>query len=185
MTGIYRFMRIQIFQIKCSKQGGGVGGWGGRQNHENTSDLFSLSCLLGHGTLDANRMQIYLIESGDAEVIVFEEMSKTFFPLLYHYQWGVFFMKSVLNKSYHHSQAFWSSFVTCGCGCVFNFLSIKSKYAVFFCFPPTVKSKQEESTQADRWRIFILLLPDSTGSDVLHLFSPAHLSRCLQTGSFF
>lgn len=131
MTGIYRFMRIQIFQIKCSKQG-----VGGRHNHENTSDLFSLSCLLGHGTLDANRMQIYLIESGDAEVIVFEEMSKTFFPLLYHYQWGVFFMKSVLNKSYHRSQAFWSSFVTCGCGCVFNFLSIKSKYAVFFCFPP-------------------------------------------------
>lgn len=94
-----------------------------------------------------------------------------FFLLLYHYQWGVFFMKSVLNKSYHRSQAFWSSFVTCGCGCVFNFLSIKSKYAVFFCFPPTVKSKQEESTQADRWRIFILLLPDSTGSDVLRLFS--------------
>lgn len=64
-------MRIQIFQIKCSEQGGC------RQNHENTSDLFPLSCLLGHGTLDANRMQIHLIESGDAEVIVFEEMSKT------------------------------------------------------------------------------------------------------------
>lgn len=94
-----------------------------------------------------------LIESGDAEVIVFGEMSKIFF---HHYQWGVFFMKSILNKSYHHSRALWSSFVTCGCGCVFNFLSIKSKYTPLF-FSPTVKSKQEESTWADRWGIFIYI----------------------------
>lgn len=128
---VYRFMRIQIFQIKCSEQGGC------RQNHENTSDLFPLSCLLGHGTLDANRMQIHLIESGDAEVIVFGEMSKTssFFSLLLSVGEG-FFMKSILNKSYHHSQALGYSFVICGCGCVFNFLSIKSKYAVFFFLPP-------------------------------------------------
>ncbi len=88
-----------------------------------------------------------------------------FFSLLLSVGEG-FFMKSILNKSYHHSQALWYSFVICGCGCIFNFLSIKSKYAVFFFLPPTVKSKQEKSTWADRWRIFILLLSDSTGSDV-------------------
>jgi len=50
-------------------------------------------------------MQIHLIESGDAEVIVFGEMSKTsFFSLLLSMGEG-FFMKSILNKSYHHSQA--------------------------------------------------------------------------------
>lgn len=65
-------------------------------------------------------------------------------------------MKSILNKSYHRCQALWSSFVTCGCGCVFNFLSIKSKYTPFI-FSPTVKSKQEESTWADRWGIFIYI----------------------------
>lgn len=143
---IYQFIRIQIFRIKCSKQRS-------THKHENTSDLFCLPCLPVHGTLHANRMQMHLIESGDAEVIVFGEMSKIFF---HHYQWGVFFMKSILNKSYHHSQALWSSFVTCGCGCVFNFLSIKSKYTPLF-FSPTVKSKQEESTQADRWGIFIYI----------------------------
>lgn len=65
-------------------------------------------------------------------------------------------MKSILNKSYHRYRALWSSFVTCGCGCVFNFLSIKSKYTPFI-FSPTVKSKQEESTWADRWGIFIYI----------------------------
>lgn len=44
-----------------------------------THQIYSPSCLLGYGTLDANRMQIHLIESGDAEVIVFGEMSKTSF----------------------------------------------------------------------------------------------------------
>lgn len=134
-----------------------------------------------------------LIESGDAEVIVFGEMSKIFF---HHYQWGVFFMKSILNKSYHHSRALWSSFVTCGCGCVFNFLSIKSKYTPLF-FSPTVKSKQEESTWADRWGIFIYIcLPfsffffycwcwwcDSTGSGVpacLRAFHQTHPRVCKQ-----
>lgn len=48
---------------------------------------------------------------------------------------GGFFMKSILNKSYHRSRAFWSCFVTRGCGCVFNFLSIKSKYTPVF-HPP-------------------------------------------------
>lgn len=65
-------------------------------------------------------------------------------------------MKSILNKSYHRRRALWSSFVTCGCGCVFNFLSIKSKYTPFI-FSPTVKSKQGESTWADRWGIFIYI----------------------------
>lgn len=143
---IYQFIKIQILRIKCSKHKS-------NHKHENTSDLFCLPCLPVHGTLHANRMQMHLIESGDAEVIVFGEMSKIFF---HHYQWGVFFMKSILNKSYHHSRALWSSFVTCGCGCVFNFLSIKSKYTPLF-FSPTVKSKQEESTWADRWGIFIYI----------------------------
>lgn len=143
---IYQFIKIQILRIKCSKHKS-------NHKHENTSDLFCLPCLPVHGTLHANRMQMHLIESGDAEVIVFGEMSKIFF---HHYQWGVFFMKSILNKSYHHSRALWSSFVTCGCGCVFNFLSIKSKYTALF-FSPTVKSKQEESTWADRWGIFIYI----------------------------
>lgn len=48
---------------------------------------------------------------------------------------GGFFMKSILNKSYHRSRAFWSCFVTRGCGCVFNFLSIKSKYTPVFHTP--------------------------------------------------
>lgn len=122
---IYQFIKIKILWIKCSKQKS-------NHKHENTSDLFCLPCLPVHGTLHANRMQMHLIESGDAEVIVFGEMSKIFF---HHYQWGVFFMKSILNKSYHHSRALWSSFVTCGCGCVFNFLSIKSKYAPLFFSP--------------------------------------------------
>lgn len=57
-------------------------------------------------------------------------------------------MKSILNKSYHHSRALWSSFVTCGCGCIFNFLSIKSKYTPLF-FPPLWnpnKRSQHEQT---------------------------------------
>lgn len=92
---IYQFIRIQILRIKCIKQKS-------NHKHENTSDLFCLPCLPVHGTLHANRMQMHLIESGDAEVIVFGEMSKIFF---FHNQWGVFFMKSILNKSYHHSRA--------------------------------------------------------------------------------
>lgn len=107
---------------------------------------------------------MHLIESGDAEVIVFGEMSKIFF---HHYQWGVFFMKSILNKSYHHSWALWSSFVTCGCGCVFNFLSIKSKYTPLF-FPPLWnpnKRSQHEQTgeeysfiSASRFFLFSMLM---------------------------
>lgn len=107
---------------------------------------------------------MHLIESGDAEVIVFGEMSKIFF---HHYQWGVFFMKSILNKSYHHSRALWSSFVTCGCGCVFNFLSIKSKYTPLF-FPPLWnpnKRSQHEQTgeeysfiSASRFFLFSMLM---------------------------
>lgn len=82
-------------------------------------------------------MQIHLIESGDAEVIVFGEMSKTsFFFFIIISGGGGCFMKSILNKSYHRPQALRHSFVICGCGCVFNFLSIKSKYAVFFFLPP-------------------------------------------------
>lgn len=50
------------------------------------------SCLPVHGTLQANRMQMLLIESGDVEVIVFGEMSNfSFFPFLFffhHYQRG-------------------------------------------------------------------------------------------------
>lgn len=60
-----------------------------------------------------------------------------------------FFMKSILNKSYHHSRALWYSFVIYGCGCIFNFLSIKSKYAVFFFLPPLWnlnKRSQHEQT---------------------------------------
>ena len=74
---------IQIFRIKCSKQRS-------NRKHENTSDLFWLPCLLVHGTLHANRMQMHLIESGDAEVIVFGEMSKTVF-------FSVFFLYSSLS----------------------------------------------------------------------------------------
>lgn len=71
---IYQFIKIQILWIKCIKQKS-------NHKHENTSDLFCLPCLPVHGTLHANRMQMPLIESGDAEVIVFGEMSKTlFFP---------------------------------------------------------------------------------------------------------
>lgn len=92
---IYQFIKIQILRIKCIKQKS-------NHKHENTSDLFCLPCLPVHGTLHANRMQMHLIESGDAEVIVFGEMSKIFF---FHNQRGVFFMKSILNKSYHHSRA--------------------------------------------------------------------------------
>lgn len=148
----YQFIKIQILGRKRSKHKRD-------SEHENTSDLFCLPCLLVHGTLHANRMQMHLIESGDVEVIVFGEMSNIFFSF-HHYQWGVFFMKSILNKSYHHSRALWSSFVTCGCGCIFNFLSIKSKYTPLF-FSPTVKSKQAESTWADRWGIFIYICQPS------------------------
>lgn len=56
---------------------------GGKQQrdseHETTSDLFCPPCLPVHGTLQANRMQMLLIESGDVEVIVFGEMSNFFF----------------------------------------------------------------------------------------------------------
>lgn len=62
-------------QKKCSKHESNY-------KHENTSDLFCLPCLLVHGTLHANRMQMHLIESGDAEVIVFGEMSKMFFFII-------------------------------------------------------------------------------------------------------
>lgn len=64
-------MKIPIVGVKRSKQQRG-------SEHENTSDLFCLPCLLVHGTLHANRMQMHLIESGDVEVIVFGEMSKFF-----------------------------------------------------------------------------------------------------------
>merc|ERR1712035_15309 len=72
---IYQFIKIQILRIQCSKHKS-------NHKHENTSDLFCLPCLPVHGTLHANRMQMHLIESGDAEVIVFGEMSKIFFSSL-------------------------------------------------------------------------------------------------------
>lgn len=106
-------------------------------------------------------MQIHLIESGDVEVIVFGEMSNFF----HHYQWGVFFMKSILNKSYHRSRALWSSFVICGCGCIFNFLSIKSKYTPLSPPPllnPNKRSQHEQTGEEYSFlsanRLYISLL---------------------------
>lgn len=101
---------------------------------------------------------MHLIESGDAEVIVFGEMSKIFF-FFHHYQWGVFFMKSILNKSYHRCRALWSPFVTCGCGCVFNFLSIKSKYTPFI-FSPHCEIQTRGVNMSRQVRNIHLYLPD-------------------------
>lgn len=112
---------------------------------------------------------MHLIESGDVEVIVFGEMSNFFF-FFHHYQWGVFFMKSILNKSYHHSRALWSSFVTCGCGCIFNFLSIKSKYTLLFFPPlwnPNKRSQHEQTGEEYSFlsanRLYISLLMQMMG----------------------
>lgn len=74
-------------------------------------------------------------------------------------------MKSILNKSYHHSRALWSSFVICGCGCIFNFLSIKSKYTPLSPLPllnPNKRSQHEQTGEEYSFlsanRLYISLL---------------------------
>lgn len=160
-------MRIQIFQIKCSEWG-----WGQAEPWKHIR-FIPLVLFTGPRNIGCkqNANSFDWIRWCRGNCIWRNVQDFFFFSLLLSMGEG-FFMKFILNKSYHHSQALWCSFVICGCGCAFNFLSIKSKYAVFFFLPPpTVKSKQEESTWADRWRIFILLLSDSTGSVLDGIFS--------------
>lgn len=122
-------MRIQIFQIKCSEWGGQAEPW--KHIRFIPPVLFTgprnIGCKQNANSFDWIRWC-----RGNC---IWRNVQDFFFSLLLSVGEGCF-MKSILNKSYHRPQALRHSFVICGCGCVFNFLSIKSKYAVFFFLPP-------------------------------------------------
>lgn len=107
-------------------------------------------------------------------------MSKIFpfFPRHYQWRWWGFFMKSILNKSYHRCRAFWSCFVTRGCGCVFNFLSIKSKYTPVF-LPPHCEIQTRGVNMSRQVRNIHFYLPDVFSLLMLMMWFNRQLCACM------